>query len=50
MYFTFSVGGNDFKSLIDPDLSRNAKKHRDNHNHKQIYAAEITVYFINVEY
>jgi len=34
--------------LIDPDLNRNAIKHRDNHEHR--YAVEIMLYFINVEY
>jgi len=35
-------------SLSDPDLSRNAIKHRDNHKHR--YAAEIILHFINVKY
>jgi len=36
------------KGCSDPDLDRNAIKHRDNHKHR--YAAEIILYFINVEY
>jgi len=35
-------------SACDPYLNRNAIKHRDNHKHR--YAAEIILYFINVEY
>lgn len=45
-----SVPPSSAKYVDDPDLSRNAIKHRDNHNHKHIYAVEITIYFINVEY
>jgi len=32
----------------DPDLNRNAIKHRDNHKHK--YAVEIILHFINIKY
>ena len=33
---------------LDPDLKKNAKNYRDNHEHR--YAAEIILHFINVKY